>query len=260
MSSSDVILQILNALPVVAMVLIFGYAGYWALNIRHALRVRLYRNQALGIGLLAIAFILLVAPAISPIISNSWLSVLIDGGILSLLLYLIDASVLASRRSDPLLRDTLSWSKVRIALWPVFLICWGSLDVVCAYANASGNAALFNQYNAANPANFGSGISGLIINLFWLIPLASGTLYLSAIALRARDPTLKRHLKWFALFAVVLLVTGFSGIITGLAGALLTFVEFVLMGYFLYRSARSLVPLNKISPLEDASKVQPPTL
>jgi hypothetical protein len=246
MSSSDIALQILNVLAVITPVLVFGYAAYWALSIRKALHVRLYRNQALGIGLVAIAFVWDLIPA-PPVITNTWVGVVSTYATLLLFFYWTDASILASRRSDPLLRDTLSWSKFRVPVWIAFLATGGVISVVSAYANATGNVALFNEISTGYVV---TSIPGIIYGITWLIPLSIGAIYLPAIALRTKDPTLKRHYEWFGLFAIALAIAGgILGFLTfpAIEGDLLFLVEFVLMGYFLYRSARSLVPLNRIS-------------
>jgi hypothetical protein len=73
-------------------------------------------------------------------------------------------------------------------------------------------------------------------------------------ARRSGDPTLRRHLRSFALFLVSLIVFGvsiqsFSAYAsTDVAlGTLIVDSIFVAAAYFLYSSARSLAPLNKLT-------------
>ncbi len=95
------------------------YAAYWAFVIRRALAVRLYRNQALGIGILAIAVALTqVNATISNYSANypGFLTIIFPYFTTLTLFYWIDTSVQAGRRSDPLLRDTLHWKGLRVFL------------------------------------------------------------------------------------------------------------------------------------------------
>src|SRR5579862_5646250 len=83
---------------------IFAHSAFWALNIRRALAVPLYRNQALGLE-----FVILEAGFLSTFIlffGDNQLFIpivwVVDFGVF----YWINASMLAARRTDPLLRDT----------------------------------------------------------------------------------------------------------------------------------------------------------
>ncbi|HZW54889.1 MAG TPA: hypothetical protein VFF30_01220 [Nitrososphaerales archaeon] len=108
---------------------IYVYAAYWAFSARQALAVRLYRNQSLGIGLIVLAFWASLGSGFTPgsaplqlrvaLIQVSFILAVI------VLFYWIDASLLASRRSDPLLRDTFRWSNLRIPFWIANIIMWG---------------------------------------------------------------------------------------------------------------------------------------
>lgn len=226
----------------------FFYAAYWAFNIRHALRVHLYRRQAFGVGVIVLA--LWSTVGIFGALQNV-LSLQIFSAVSNLtwyflwltLFYWIDASVLASRRSDPLLRDTLYWSKLRIPLWTVNLIAVGVTFAVLGYAEVNGNVALLNQVALGS-------LDNPILNFLYGLPvflgLVCGVVYLSAVSIRSKwDRTLRKHFAWFALF--LLLTIGIIGPLSLIGPA-----SFLLAGFALYRSARSLVPLNRISlsPLE----------
>ncbi len=212
---------------------LLAYVIYWALEIRHALFVRLYRNQALGVALVAVAVVLSTYGGIAPAFSlPSGVEDVTGAAVFFaflLLFYWIDISLRAARRSDPLLRDTLHWSQVRKVLWPLYLgilailVVWIVLDL--------GNFLLF----LAPP----------------LIVVISGLLYLPTVARRSKDPVLRRHFVWFGLFFIGFFLAGFGELGNfpfDMEGDLLTIAGLLLSGYFLYRSARSLVPLNEIEP------------
>jgi len=225
-------------------VAILSFALYWALNIRQSLSVGLYRNQALGVGLVA------AGAAINAF--NFGLSVggLVGGdtyfaltvGFQSVwflfLFYFIDTSALAARRSDPLLRDSLRWKKIRGPLW---------------IANIA--AFVFGLFNHL-PVQYG-------------LTLIPGVVLLPVIARRSGDSTFRTQIKWFG-FYVLLLAASFGALL--FLGALLStkppvnpsspyssplydlgIALFALLvwgaAYCLNRSARSLVPLNRF-PVE----------
>lgn len=61
------------------------------------------------------------------------------------------------------------------------------------------------------------------------------------------NKTLQRHFLWFAPSYVGLIVVFFFG---GLFPTILKFAAVFVIGYALYRSAKSLVPLNRVSPTD----------
>jgi len=229
LSNFELFLIIGFAIPLVPL----GYVIYWALEIRHALFVRLYRNQALGVALVALSLLFSVYSGLPPVVLTAFGIVLVFVGIF-LVFYWIDISLRAARRSDPLLRDTLKWSKVRKVLWPLII----------------GLSVLFIVgiiLKLENLANF-------IAPFPYFIVIASGALYLPVAARRSKDPILRKHFIWFGLFFIGFLIAGsgeggnFPFI---LVGDLVTIGGTLFGGYCLYRSARSLVPLNRF-PLEEA--------
>jgi hypothetical protein len=224
---------------------IFCYAAYWAFSVRHALKVRLYRKQAFGVGVIVLALWSTVGiyGALQGLLSLqlfSALSTLTWYFLFLTLFYWIDSSVLASRRSDPLLRDTLYWSKLRIPLWTVEFFAIGVTFSVLSYAEITGNIALLNQLAVGT---FDNAILNFVYGLPVVLGLVCGIVFLSAVAVRAKwDRTLRKHFGWFALF--LLLAFGSIGNEPFLIGP----ISFLLAGFALYRSAKSLVPLNRISP------------
>jgi hypothetical protein len=217
-------------------ILMFGYASFWAFNIRRALFVNLYRNQALGTGLLAIllplTFVVVAAnltgntPANTPVPLLAFLSVF----------YFIDSTVRAARRSDPALRDTFHWSSLRLYLWPILLLL----------------IALSALSPLLLPTNSPEGI--LASGAPYLLGLGTGIVVLPTSGRRSGDRNLRSHLKWFGLFAGFVLFhrileftsgEGSNPLVIGLHQ--LAFVAFLTAGFCLYRSARSLAPINKLT-------------
>ncbi len=234
--------------------LLLVLAAYQASVIARALAVRLYRNQALGIGLVAVANFVLVAgqtiivalqppngggaygtTANWPLIFFTWI----------VLFYWIDASVRASRRSDPLLRDTLLWSRVRLAVWAVMLGSMAAILIISAYLVATTGLSLVAQVTSPYVQ---PGSRGILTFLAFFPPIIFGAIYLPIAAYRSRDPTLRRHLSWFGMFILLYLGVLLSFSLPFKSFADLGGSEVLLVaGYFLYRSARSLAPLNRFT-------------
>ncbi len=218
-------------------VFIFAYAAFWAFNIRRALAVRLYRNQALGIGIVAVGLASGLAILQLPL-GDLWFLPVYSAFII--VFYWIDASVLASRRSDPLLRDTLHWSKLRILLWALNTIPMVVLLSFIAY---------FRILEGSIPPD--PGILGEIgFSAPFFVTTISGAAFVPIIAQRSKNITLRKHFRWFGLFVAFVFLLDPLGSLTTNDPFLMTLSFFVALlggGYCLYRSARSLVPLNRLS-------------
>ena len=238
-SSSDVENIIRVALPLVQAAM-FGYAAFWGFNIRHALYVRLYRNQALGIGLIGLAFVFVtIANNVidfiysnnSNLAGNLVVPVYYVGFIV--IFYWIDASVLAARRSDPLLRDTFHWTRLRVLLWSVMIILVALAMSVDAYSLLTGNPIPTNLQPLP-------GINFLLI-------LATGAALLPVSARRSKDMSFRKHLEWFGIFAAVFFGFIVETIVinlptvtnTTVISTLEAVVPLTIAAYFLSRSARS---------------------
>jgi hypothetical protein len=224
---------------------IFAYASYWAYNIRHALVVRLYRNQASGAGLVGAVLALTVSIVAADVTGNQ--TIITPFALITILttFYFIDSSVLAARRSDPLLRDTLGWTRLRLLLWPTLVV----LAVVGGAANITIPNPSFEET--------------VFFSSPYFVALGAGLATLPAAALRSKDITLRGHFRWFGLFALFLLFFVIATIPTssinfstsGFTTAVIfdfeaAFVFMFVAGYCLYRSARSLAPMNKLSLIE----------
>ncbi len=225
---------------------IFSYGAYWALTIRKALMSYLYRRQALWVGGVAIYFVaqsVFVALAILYDATGFYVNLLaaafIAVGSAAIFVW-IDSTVLVARRSDPLQRDTLHWSKLRYFI---------------GISQATGNFfnILFNVIFASS-----SGSSYQLLGYPSLLGYIGTILLLGAIALlvsarRSGDLTLRGHLKWFGLGAALLWITGQAGSPWAKAGGdsillpIVTYSLFAIAAYCLYRSAKSLVPLGRLS-------------
>ena len=230
---------------------IFSYAAFWGFTVERGLGLRPYRRQALWVAIAGAFFAgqWLLQAAIAPyypygttpttrIIVDSYN----DAGY-TLIFAWIDVSIPLLRRSDRIMRDTLYWKRLRLILWPLVL-----LGVV-------GGDLVLNSLTAltGNPYAF-------IGNVFSTVPYI--VILLGAFALglgmkRSHDPTLDRHLKWFGLSAL-LIISAFLlghfgrtlGLIPASSGLFIETVDYVLLtlaGIFLFRSAKHLVPLSKIS-------------
>lgn len=240
---------IVDALTVVVALItlsIFGYAIFWAFNIRRLLVVRLYRNHALGVAIVAIGFALLdvenvlvnASVLIVPVLFLTAFSVFI------IMFYWIDSAILEARRADPLLRDTARWRSLRKPLW---------VTIVITIAFAIGSSV------AGYP-----GYGGVFIIPFILVGLSGGVV-LPVAATRSKDTILNKHLRWFGIFFafaiagfIISLALGASlsqmnpttllssplSASTTLIFALIGLVFFSVAGYCLFRSVMSLIPLK----------------
>ncbi|MDA4127861.1 MAG: hypothetical protein OK422_00115 [Thaumarchaeota archaeon] len=156
--------------------------------------------------------------------------------------YFIDSSVLAAKRSDPLLRDSCHWTRLRLLLWPVL----AGLVVVSGVESITVPSPSLVEF--------------LLIGSPYFVGLGAGLVALPVAALRSRDATLRGHFKWFGTFAVFLLLfvivsapeppinfgtNSFTPFVILYFEA--AFVTMLVAGYSLYRSAKSLAPLNRLS-------------
>jgi hypothetical protein len=240
------LLNVVLAAITVFTVIVMGYGGYWAFDIRRALRTPLYKNHALALAIVAVAFGVLDVE--NTLVDSSIL--VVPSEFLTLfatfifMFYFIDSAMLSARRADPLLRDTARWTQIRKPLWIVMI-------ATIAFAIGSSVAGY-------------SGYGGVFLVPFILV-LISGGVFLPRATRRSKDTIFNRHLKWFGIFvllAIVWLIVGFFGTyqamntVTLLNSPLTTRDSYVVdfgdilglttAGYCLYKSAKSLVPLNRI--------------
>jgi len=225
------------ALPIT----LFVYAAYWAFTIRKGLGGWIYRNQAFGIILVSLAYLVELVGnllTITVFANNQYLyhvSFPLRFDFLALMtFYWIDSSMRTVHDVDPLSRDTLWWSKLRYVFWALIIFSVGGTCIL---------AAVFYQYFINPPAGALAAIlSFLLIPALILVTYVPGIIGLPIGAIRSKDKYLRNQLIWFALSSFFLIVlAGVASIIPNLPD-----VTFLLAGFCLYRSARSLVPLNKL--------------
>ena len=237
-SSALTLLEIFLALVNIGL---FLYTGYISLAIRGALSVRLFRQRALWVaaigGYFAVFFVFVAALAylgtVDPDVVRILTGVLAYAGGLAFFVW-IDSTIRVARRSDPLKRDGLHWSLLR---W--FL---GFLVIVGTYFGLIFNVSSV-AFVQATPLY---GPVGLTLLLGGIALLRSAT--------RSNDITLRQHLKWFGVFAILAWATTIvesDVFVKGLGadqGVLqaISYAVFVFSAYSLNRSARSLVPLSSM--------------
>jgi len=226
--------------------IMFLYASYWAITIRRALVSRIYRRQALWLGVLAVFLALNVFLTYS---TNPVINVFIDVSVALLFAVMfayVDSAVPVLRRSDPLLRGILRWGTLRYILW----LDWALL-------------AAFNVLPGLFPS-LNSGTVGFIIEDAGWFTVATVLFGVSGVALvigvrRSGDIVLRSSLKWLgaALFLAIMLfvydtaeyvvvpsMTSFQFYYSYTNLPIGTIL--IVMSYFFYRSARALAPVGKI--------------
>jgi hypothetical protein len=241
---------------------IFLYAAYWAFAIRRALVGPIYRSHALWLGALGV----MVAAAMFISYSGNAIQLFAVGTYISVLFAVVfafvDSTVRVARRSDPLLRSILRWEELRIALWAAFV-----------------PLVLVNTIPILNPSFANSPVEYFLVNGVWYA-LTLVIFFFAAAALvtgarRSRDPFLRASLKWLglllSLFVVRILVAAVETTVLGISlsdasysyPALPTAAVVILGAYGLYKSARSLAPVNRLPSIEpetisssDAAKTQ----
>jgi hypothetical protein len=233
----DIIINIVTA-PFIPLG-IFAYTVYWAFNIRRAQNVRLYRNQALGMGFVAFAWILIFFDFI--IFGTAGLFgpfSLFFGLIMMMLFYWVDASVLAARMADPLLRDTLHWRALRLYLWGLMIATVVIAVTLTSYYEFA--VGVEPQFMTNLPIGVVSGVTYLPA----VVPIYSGIIALPIAAYRSRDKFLRRSLAWFAGFVAVIPLVGATNL------GIVIFPGLAVGAYFLYRSVMSLIPMKRLSSSE----------
>jgi hypothetical protein len=248
-NSLDVVTIVVTGLTVC----IFGFAAFWAVSMTRVMRVRLYRRHALGVVIVALGFALLDVESVfldysDLVVPVIFLTLFV---LFIIIFYFIDTAILSARRADPLLRDTAGWQRRRKLVW-VLMVASVAIAIGTSVAGYSGFGGIFLL-----PFIIAGVLGG------YVLPLA---------ARRSKDFTFNRHLKRFGafiLFGVGWFLAWFVGpalwgpmdpntlLMSPLTDQelyladLLALVGFSGAGYFLYRSARALAPLNRITPPDE---------
>lgn len=180
----------------------------------------------------------LTGPAIAPLYAFAVL----------MIFYWIDSTGLAARRSDPLLRNTLIWGRLRYLFWG------GNVSFLLLFISFA--VYFFGPQGLVTPGTGRTIPPALvvIIPVPLLLTGLAGLLLLPLAARRSGDANLRKSLRWFAAFAAALLAA-LLVLVLIIAGPLKnveyvgqTFLGicFLIAGLFLQRSAKALVPLNKL--------------
>lgn len=200
----------------------------------------MYRNRALWVGAVGTFFALLV---LSTVLINTFAStnrflILFQFGLTNfgaiLVFGWIDSNVRVARRSDPLRRNTLHWTKLRILIW-----------VILSIALVGGLVSAF--VSDSSPASLG----GAFLESPFTPAAVFGIVALAVSHRRINDVTLKRHIKWLVFFVLILL---FATRLLEYSSSLLSTVGFIAIlllacsAYFLYIAARSLSQLDHLKP------------
>lgn len=197
-------LELLNAVLTIGVILSYAYIAYAALMIRKALMVGQHRRQAFGVGFLAAVFALNQVAYYIPE-DGAW--GLLGLGIFAVfalgLLYWVDTSVLAARRSDPLYRDTLRWSLLRRGIWAVSMA-----GLIGAFA-----LSLAIPPNASFQPPVWLDVAFTVAFFFPIYAAAvSGVIVMPMAARRSRDLVFRRHLEFlFVFIAIQLALAGGVG-------------------------------------------------
>jgi len=257
----------LAALSYIATAAVFIYGAYWAFAIRGVLVGRIYRNQALWLGALFITALIASDAVLLPSSDNPSIAAIVRflayGPWPILVVFeFLDSTIPVLRRSDPLLRSILHWKLLRVVIWCVLVFT----TIFAAYATIY-LSTCFSTANTPACINAAMGSSGWLEAVlgfwggyYWVdasLVLILGIAGLLIVAIRSSDRVLRRSLMWLGagLLCVpcLVLVSAVEGVI-GLSyydmiysyGIIPWNAVAILLGYTLYKSARSLTPLNRL--------------
>jgi hypothetical protein len=206
-----------------------------------------------------------------------------------IIFYWLDSTILASRRADPLGRDALHWTRVRRAGWILMIVPIALNWSILIYGTLAGYSQQLQVIETGGPFTNIFFFDLFILVVFTilspiLLVTIIGLVYLPVIARRSKDHAFRYHIIWFVLFVVAaLLVSEFAGVIlssflppnafgciagyvnvngtcvvatnhsflfTEMSLGAISYLVVVIGGLFLYRSVKSLVPMNRRSPVE----------
>jgi hypothetical protein len=166
--------------------------------------------------------------------------------------YWIDVSLLAGRRSDPMLRDTFRWRKTRKIAWPLLFVFLAIPVVLTSYyALVQDWAFLQKIFSIAGSL---SAPGNLYINSYAWVFFAFTAAALVLTGRRSGDRRIQRQLEWFGAFVLISILVSAAGQTTlfgqGTLAALLLGTSLLVQSFFIYKAARSLVPTNRIEKIE----------
>jgi hypothetical protein len=243
MSDNNSTIVVPSVIIAIGIAIGFVYGAYWAYQIRSALVSPLYRNRALWVGAAGTFFALLVLSTvlISTFASTDRSLILFQFGLTNfgaiLVFGWIDSNVRVARRSDPLRRNTLHWTKLRIFIWAILSI---------AIVGGLVSAFLGDINYLSSPADLG----GAFLESPFTPAAAFGIIAMAVSRRRISDITLKRHIKWLVFFVLILLIA--TRLLEHPSSlSTVRFIGELLLAcgaYFLYMAARSLSQLDHLKP------------
>ncbi len=124
---------------------------------------------------------------------------------------------------------------------------------ILSYAIIANDVSLLNEILSGT---FSNQIFNLVSLASTLLTAACAVIFFPAIAIRSKwDRMLRRHFVWFALFGILFVfLTGLF--LVGPAAFSLFFPSVLFTALSLYKSAKALIPLNRIYPLTLKKKNQ----
>jgi hypothetical protein len=258
-------------LSYIAAAALFIYGTYWALAIRRALVGRIYRKQALWLGALFIAALIASDGVLLPTGSDPFLVAIVrflaygPWPILVVFAFL-DSTIPVLRRSDPFLRSVLHWRILRIGIWCVLafttiFVIYASIYFPTCFSTANTPACISSSMS--NLGWFGA-VLGFSGGYYWVdasLVLILAVAGLLIVARRSSDRALRQSLKWLGVGLLCVPGLVFVSLIEGSIGVSFHDMIYsygivpwnavaILLGYALYRSARSLAPLNRLPSIE----------
>lgn len=225
----------------------YGYVTYSALAIRRTIAGAVYRKQAQGIVLVAILYAINSSTSYysnspTPADLLSFTSNVSFALAFVMIFYWVDTSVLAARLTDPLLRDSLHWSRLRFVIWAIILAM-----VLLSFSYQAYLQVYVGGFPSSPPLLL---LVGFVSPAY--ISVTSGAVVLLVAVRRTADRTLRKHLQWFGFYLLFLLVFA-GGIGNGLAVYSIEWSNIVggvanaAGAILLYKSTKSLIPLYKFS-------------
>ncbi len=247
MSSEIPLTTLIEDVETVIGVIIYLFAAYTAFTVRRGLVVPLYRSRALWLGVLAIlwaSFLLffgriyvfgidLQSPHVAGFVYYAGVAL----PTLVVLLVWIDRTNSTLIRLDYRRKDILGWNRARLLYYADIAL------FIAIFIIALGPAPGQGYYRMSFPHSVMSFIAAYGYLTFW-IALAYGLCVLVVGSIRTRDLTHRNHAKWLGLSLGSLLLA----FATPSNLPAITYFFGCLFAYFWYRMARSLVPVNKLSP------------
>ncbi len=210
---------------------IIGFiAAYYSFALSRALVNRGYRNTAIWTALIAIALVATVYPllffALSNFAPSSFFQLVVLYAVstadLIILYAWLDSTIRIAIDQDFFHRDTFGWSHLRYIFWAGLILLdlsvWMGLLIPTNYPFFVARGLAFAGF---------FGVVGLVL-------FVSG--------LRTSDRTIRTYLMWLGLIMLWALVMAVLGTLAPFAFP----SAWVVMGYLLFRAARSLSPISKL--------------